>query len=80
MHHAQRLEEVLAIIESVGKSAYSVASNRRWDIRCDSWEAFPAAQKWFATGEAIAHLRFLEEKGRIVRRNDDGIIRFEIRR
>ena len=33
-----------------------------------SWEAFPVAQRWFATGEAISHLRFLEEEGRLVRR------------
>lgn len=24
-------------------------------------------QKWFATGEAIAHLRYLEEEGRVFR-------------
>jgi hypothetical protein len=38
-----------------------------WDIKCDSWGAFPLAQKWFATGEAIAHLRYLKERGRIGR-------------
>jgi hypothetical protein len=48
-------------------SAYEVASRMTWDIKCDSWEAFPLAQKWFATGEAIAHLRYLLEKGRIER-------------
>jgi len=25
------------------------------------------AQKWFATGEAISHLRYLEEEGKLVR-------------
>jgi hypothetical protein len=34
-----------------------------WDILCDSWDLFPVSQKWFATGEAIAHLKYLKEKG-----------------
>ncbi len=38
-----------------------------WDIDCESWELFPVAQKWFATGEALAHLRYLEGEGRIRR-------------
>jgi hypothetical protein len=29
-------------------------------------------QRWFATGEAIAHLRFLEEQGRVGRLDQDG--------
>jgi len=35
-----------------------------WDIAAeyDSWDRFPALQKFFATGEAIAHLKYLEEK------------------
>jgi hypothetical protein len=31
-------------------------------------------QRWFATGEAIAHLRFLEEQGRVRRENDGDLI------
>jgi hypothetical protein len=34
-----------------------------WDIVYDSWDLFPVPQKWFATGEAISHLKYLEEKG-----------------
>jgi hypothetical protein len=34
-----------------------------WDILCDSWDLFPVSQKWFATGEAIAHLNYLKGKG-----------------
>ena len=43
----------------------------RWDILSDSWDLFPVSQKWFATGEAIAHLKYLKEKG---------IIRSEMRK
>jgi hypothetical protein len=48
-----------------------------WDIRYDSWNDFPVAQKWFATGEAISHLRFLEEKRLVTKeKNDSGIQKY----
>jgi hypothetical protein len=37
----------------------------QWDIVYDSWDFFPVSQKWFAVGEAIAHLKYLEEKGMV---------------
>ncbi len=53
-----------------GNAFRGVASQMTWDISYDSWEQFPVSQKWFATGEAIAHLRCLEEEGKIVREPD----------
>jgi hypothetical protein len=47
-----------------------------WDISYESWEQFPLSQKWFATGEAIAHLRYLEEKGRLLRKTEAGVTLF----
>jgi glyoxylase-like metal-dependent hydrolase (beta-lactamase superfamily II) len=73
-HHEHRLDEVLNILKECSLSAYAVASRMTWDIR-GTWEKFPVAQKWFATGEAISHLRYLEEEGKIRRSNgaeDDG--------
>jgi len=70
-HHQKRLEEIISILEKGKKNAFQVASQMSWDIICDSWDLFPVSQKWFATGEAIAHLKYLEEKG---------IIQKEIRR
>jgi glyoxylase-like metal-dependent hydrolase (beta-lactamase superfamily II) len=66
-HHSRRLNEVAAILEKGPQHAYRVASRMTWDLKADSWEAFPRAQKWFATGEAIAHLRYLEAAGSVVR-------------
>lgn len=67
-HHFQRCEEVRGILGSDGLlTAYEVAARMTWDIRCERWEEFPIAQKWFATGEAIAHLRYLETGGRVTR-------------
>jgi glyoxylase-like metal-dependent hydrolase (beta-lactamase superfamily II) len=66
-HHERRAEEALSILKDGAQTAYAVASMMTWDIECDSWAAFPIAQKWFATGEAISHLRYLEEMNRIRR-------------
>ncbi|HUL21281.1 MAG TPA: MBL fold metallo-hydrolase [Thermodesulfobacteriota bacterium] len=69
-HHQERLDEIISILEKGEKDAFHVASEMSWDILCDSWDLFPVSQKWFATGEAIAHLKYLEKKG---------ILRAEIR-
>jgi glyoxylase-like metal-dependent hydrolase (beta-lactamase superfamily II) len=72
-HHAERCHEIIEILSQRGAlNAYKTASFMTWDIKSDSWEAFPIAQKWFATGEAIAHLRYLQEKGEIRRQVEDG--------
>jgi hypothetical protein len=38
-----------------------------WDVIYEAWNMFPVSQKWFATGETISHLKYLEEKKRIKR-------------
>ncbi len=71
-HHRQRLEEVLEILgPGKPKSAYHVAAEMTWDLVADRWEDFPLMQKWFATGEALAHIRHLEFKGKVKRGGDD---------
>lgn len=70
-HHSRRAEEVLRVMDGTTMNAYQIAAGMTWDIDCDRWEDFPIAQKWFATGEALAHLRYLESEGR-VRRNAEG--------
>jgi len=75
-HHQRRLKEVISILGSDPQTAYQVASRMTWDLDCDSWEEFPRAQKWFATGEAIAHLRYLQRKGLIVRKDEGAVTRF----
>ncbi len=65
-HHEERVREVISILEESPKDAYDVASQMTWDVHYDSWRVFPIQQRFFATGEAFAHLRFLEEKKVIV--------------
>lgn len=59
-HHARRVEETASILaKGAGQSAYEVAGQMTWSIRCKSWEDFPLAQKFFAVGEAMSHLDYL---------------------
>jgi len=62
-HHKDRLDEIVSILEKSKMNAFRVASKITWDIVSDSWDVFPVSQKWFATGEAVAHLKYLNEKG-----------------
>jgi len=66
-HHQTRLEEVISILEKGRQNAFQVASQMTWDIDYRSWDLFPPAQKWFAFGEAMAHLKYLEEEGKVER-------------
>jgi glyoxylase-like metal-dependent hydrolase (beta-lactamase superfamily II) len=67
LHHRKRLDEIVAILRTGEQTAYEVASHMTWDIVCESWDLFPVSQKWFATGEAIAHLKYLEEEGTVLK-------------
>ena len=51
----------------------------RWRIRSRSWEDFPLEQKFFAVGEALAHLDYLEVRGRVLRREERGKYRYYAR-
>ena len=76
-HHKERLGEVAAIVAQNGPvCAYDTAGAMKWDLAVDKWENFPVAQQWFATGEAISHLRYLEMEKKITARSVDGKIFF----
>lgn len=72
-HHYQRLEEIVGLLAAGPFTGYQTAARMRWDINCRTWEEFPVAQKWFATGEAIAHLIYLESRGRVRLGQQDGL-------
>jgi glyoxylase-like metal-dependent hydrolase (beta-lactamase superfamily II) len=64
-HHQERADQVIAILEKGSQDAYQVASQMTWNVNCDSWDFFPVLQRWFAAGEATAHLKYLEGKGTV---------------
>jgi glyoxylase-like metal-dependent hydrolase (beta-lactamase superfamily II) len=75
-HHRCRTEEVVGILGQGSQTAYQVASQMTWNIACARWEGFPVPQKWFATGEALAHLLHLERAGQVTRSWRDGTAYF----
>jgi len=78
IHHAKRLAEVLTILDGEPMTAFGVASRMTWDLKCDHWDDFPVAQRWFATGEAISHIRLLEEEGKIRRKAEGEMTLFDL--
>ncbi len=78
-HHERRLEEIVSILRKGSQTAFEVASQMSWDVIYEAWDLFPASQKWFATGEAIAHLKYLEEKREIEKRIRDQRIVYSLK-
>jgi hypothetical protein len=66
-HHIQRADEVVDILGEGPLNAYDIASRMTWDLTIKNFEEFPIMQKWFAMGEALAHIRFLETGGKVER-------------
>lgn len=73
-HHRARLAEALSIVRARSGTAYDVASRMKWEYVADSWEQFPLMQKWFATGEAAAHLIHLAAAGEAAQTDVDGVM------
>lgn len=79
-HHAERLQECLAILERHGEcTVREVTKNLQWDIRAKDWSDFPNPQKWFAAGEAMAHLEHLLALGKVKReKNSEGVLVYSL--
>jgi glyoxylase-like metal-dependent hydrolase (beta-lactamase superfamily II) len=71
-HHRHRLDEALAALEEGDMTAYEVAPYITWKIEYNDWDEFPIAQKFFAVGETVAHLHYLENDGLIKRYTEEG--------
>jgi glyoxylase-like metal-dependent hydrolase (beta-lactamase superfamily II) len=77
-HHRDRLHEVLEALKEGEKTAWQIAPYITWDIDFRSWEDFPPVQKWFALGETMAHIDYLEAEGKINKRDEAGRILFSL--
>ena len=73
-HHEARTREAADILAEGPATVYEVASHMTWDITAASWADFPVVQKWFAAGEAAAHLKYLEDSEAASVRVQDGIV------
>lgn len=77
-HHQLRLKEIMDILEKGHTTVREVAARMHWELRYDSWEDFPHAQKWFAAGEAMSHLEHLAATGNITREERQGVLHYQI--
>ncbi len=75
-HHQVRLDEVISILGRGEQNVFQIASQMTWDLSYSSWDLFPPSQKWFAFGEALAHLKYLEEEGKVGRYVQEREVRF----
>lgn len=79
-HHAHRLDEVREVLARAGEgglTGFEVAACMHWSIRARSFDEFPVPQKWFAGGEALAHLDHLAVRGEVFSSKDSlGTVRF----
>ena len=72
-HHENRLDEILNILGMGEMSVFEIASAMMWGAAGRlGLGKLPVTQQLMALGETIAHLRFLEEKGRIKKRDSGG--------
>lgn len=72
-HHRRRLEDTRrAVEEHPGSTAYAIAGHMSWSIRCRNWDEFPLNQKYFAVGEALAHLDYLAARNLVSVEEEDG--------
>jgi glyoxylase-like metal-dependent hydrolase (beta-lactamase superfamily II) len=77
-HHRVRAQEITGILGRGAQTAYQVASQMTWDLSYSRWTDFPVPQQWFATGEALAHLQYLERRDEIVRMWENGRASFSL--
>ena len=75
-HHRSRLNEVLIALGDGQRNVLQIAPRITWDITARTWEEFPPPQKWFAFGETMAHVKYLEAKGIVRSRIQNGTTRY----
>ncbi|ALL00286.1 Zn-dependent hydrolase, including glyoxylase [Pyrodictium delaneyi] len=74
-HHEKRLRGLHELLQRRGPlTGYEAARLMRWRTRYSSWDEYPPAERFFAVGEALAHLRHLEARGQAERLERDGLL------
>lgn len=61
-HHEQRLAEVAGLLADEPATLWNIASRMTWNV---PWAKMHPVMRRMATGEAAAHLRTLERRGRL---------------
>lgn len=79
-HHDVRLEETLEVLKNNQRlHAYDIAGKMKWSMKGKKWEEAPVQQKWFAVGETLAHLDYLEIENKIYKKLENDIYYYYIK-
>jgi glyoxylase-like metal-dependent hydrolase (beta-lactamase superfamily II) len=74
-HHDERLKAVLDAVVSGAKTAYEITAQVPWDI--GAWQDMSMWDRYLALGEALAHLEFLLQEGRVRKDAEGAILLFQ---
>jgi glyoxylase-like metal-dependent hydrolase (beta-lactamase superfamily II) len=72
--HKNRLEEILTFLNKNDYSLYEITKLIKWRVRYNIWEEFPYPERFFALGEALAHLIYLRSEGLVDYYEKNGMI------
>ena len=61
--HEERLKSIVDLLSNGAATAHEIARKLKWRVRYNSWEEYPPPEKFFAMGEALAHLKYLKLQG-----------------
>jgi glyoxylase-like metal-dependent hydrolase (beta-lactamase superfamily II) len=73
-HHEVRLQEMIEAIEGGADTAYAVARHVTWAT--GKFDEFNPWMRRSAVGETLSHLRYLAGEGRLVMREEGGVVRW----
>ena len=72
-----RLQEILDAMEpGVEYTIRDLSPRITWRIKADSWDDFPPAQKFFASGETMAHVFHMVKRGQVHMDEREGVLYF----
>ncbi|MQA03428.1 MAG: MBL fold metallo-hydrolase [Streptosporangiales bacterium] len=77
-HHEERLDACVALLDGKPCTAFQVAQELGWTRRNRRFDDLDAGNRMLAVCETAAHLDVLELRGRCVRTDDDGTIRYHL--
>jgi glyoxylase-like metal-dependent hydrolase (beta-lactamase superfamily II) len=77
-HHQEREDQIYNIITFHPCSAYEIASKLTWHVRGQTWEQFNPWFKRMATTEVVAHLGYMQSKGKIKKEISNNLILYSI--
>jgi glyoxylase-like metal-dependent hydrolase (beta-lactamase superfamily II) len=78
MHVKRALTGHRSMVEDCARRIAELKEHHRRRLRYERWDDVHPVQKLFATGEAIAHLQYLESTGIVVSTRRDGRILYQL--